>query len=100
MDGGFEMMRSPTSCAEPRCGKASQPGSRFCKDHAHDNSFMAARNFARRNDDVGKRYGRKEWLVFRAWLIGNRPICQRINKGVRCTNPSKVGHHIWSPRVR
>jgi len=46
-------------------------------------------------------YATARWKVFRGWCLRLNPICQRILKdGTQCRYPSKIGHHLWSPRVR
>jgi hypothetical protein len=95
------MMASPKACRERLCGKPSIAGERgFCKDHATHNTCAADRAERYKHDKVAKKYATSIWTVFRARMLRENPICQKINKGVRCTRPSKIGHHIWSPRTR
>ena len=84
------MMSSPKSCV--RCGAVSLPGTNCCALHQTP--------LKRNRDAVDQRYGHSEWYRFRKWMLAQFPVCQRINNGVRCMNPSKIGHHLWSPRVR
>jgi len=51
-------------------------------------------------DAVDRMYHHARWLVFRKWILAGRPICQRIDKGIRCTKASTLVHHLWSPRQR
>ena len=94
------MMRAPTSCAEPCCGKPSQRGSRFCPLHVESNSFKTNRNWAQRHDEVSKRYHRQPWISFRVAMLTQNPICQKIIDGEQCHAPARLVHHLWSPRVR
>jgi hypothetical protein len=96
------MMSAPKACRERLCGKASVAGGRgFCAAHVTSNSLNDARAFARKHDEVSKRYGREPWPSFRQTMIGQNPICQRIMKdGTQCRQPARVVHHLWSPRVR
>lgn len=96
------MISAPKACRERLCGKPSVAGGKgFCAEHVSSNSFADARNFQQRHDAVSKRYGREPWPSFRRVMLGQNPICQAIHKdGKQCTAPSKVVHHLWSPRVR
>lgn len=88
------MMSSPRSCREG-CGQPAVKDG-YCKNHQD----AAARTFKRIRDEIDKMYGRVRWFHFRGWILSGRPICQRINKGVRCNHASTLVHHLHSPRVR
>jgi hypothetical protein len=93
------MMSAPKACRE--CGRPSLQGEGFCADHKTRNSFTAARAERYKHDAVSQRYNTTLWRRFRMILIRQNPICTRILKdGAQCTRPSKVGHHLWSPRKR
>lgn len=95
------MLSCRRTCREPRCGQpASKAACGFCPEHAKNNSFMEHRAFQYRHDAVAKMYGTVRWTRFRTVLLAQNPICSRIIKGVQCTRPSRIGHHLISPRVR
>jgi len=54
----------------------------------------------REHDSVDLEYGRVRWLNFRSFILHRRPLCQKINKGIRCTRPARIVHHLISPRTR
>lgn len=89
------MISAPRACRERGCGQPSTKDG-YCAKHQE----AASRSVKRVRDDVDKMYGRVRWFVFRGWILAGRPICQRINKGIRCTNASTLVHHLFSPRVR
>jgi hypothetical protein len=94
------MLRSPTVCRERGCHDTNVRGSHWCAKHEQSNSFSAERNFERKNDAVTRMYWREPWPTFRKMLLAHNPLCQRINRGVQCTEPATLVHHLVSPRVR
>ena len=96
------MMAAPKACRESGCGKvAVADGLGFCADHRTTNSCASARAERYKHDKVSQMYATTRWKVFRGWVLRQNPICQAILKdGTQCRNPSKIGHHLWSPRVR
>jgi hypothetical protein len=90
-----DMMRAPTICSERGCQQTNVSGTHYCEKHQRADQ----RTFTRTRDEVDRMYGRVRWFVFRKWILAGRPICQRINKGVRCTNAATLVHHIYSPRT-
>jgi hypothetical protein len=98
------MLSAPRACREPGCGKiAERDGGGYCAAHKDVNSSLEARaafDRDRADDETRKLYATARWLTFRMWLIGQNPICQKINHWVRCTRPSRLVHHIHSPRLR
>lgn len=85
-------------CAQPGCTDVAEQGKDFCLKHQEDNyRKQAARDRVRHETD--KLYYRAPWLTFRVTIIRQNPICQRIVKGEQCRNPSRVVHHLISPRV-
>ena len=83
----------PSICRERGCGQPQVPPSHYCVKHQ-----QAATRTQRVHDDVDKMYQRTRWLRFRNWIHAQNPICQRINRGEQCRNPSKICHHLISPR--
>jgi hypothetical protein len=59
-------------------------------------AFVAKTNF-RENMPL---YNSKEWKTFRPLLISRNPVCQRINAGEQCRQPSTIAHHLIDPRIR
>jgi hypothetical protein len=46
-------------------------------------------------------YSRAPWPAFRLLMLGQNPICQRIQRdGKQCRNAATLVHHLLSPRVR
>jgi hypothetical protein len=45
-------------------------------------------------------YATTRWTNFRAWLLRQRPLCQRIDSGAVCFAKGKILHHLLSPRIR
>jgi len=88
------MLSSPRACR--KCGRAAT------KDgHCDAHQLASARGEKRIRDDIDRRYGREPWPSFRLAMLGQNPMCQRIQKdGTQCRQPARVVHHIWSPRVR
>ena len=79
---------------------------RACKQPAVRGTFYCAKHTEapppsqRVRDAVDKMYDTARWATFRAWMLMQNPICQRIVKGEQCHNPSSVVHHLISPRQR
>lgn len=98
------MLRCPTICAELGCHQPTQRGSRWCDKHQDANSFLESRrnfdNDRRTNDPIYKMYSREPWPRFRAIMLAQNPICQRIQNGAQCRNPAVLVHHLISPRAR
>jgi hypothetical protein len=95
------MLSSPKACRESGCGKVAVADARgYCLDHKRQNSCAAAGAERYKHDPVSKMYGRVRWTRFRTVLLAQNPLCQKINRGIRCTRPSCIGHHLQSPRVR
>jgi len=96
------MLASPKACRESGCGKtAVADGRGFCADHKTHNSCVTARAERYKHDAVSQMYATARWKVFRGWVLRQNPICCRILKdGTQCHKPSKIAHHLWSPRVR
>lgn len=96
------MQRCPVAC--PDCGRPSAPGSRFCESHLVNNSAARHRRdfnkFRREHDEIIRWYDKPYWRTFRNWLWRQNPICQRLEAGQPCRNPSKIAHHLVSPRQR
>jgi hypothetical protein len=96
------MFRAPVAC--PDCGQPSVRGARYCEKHVQNNAATTARREANtlrnRHDSVGGMYDRQPWPGFQARMIRNNVICQRLNRGVRCRNLSKIVHHLIGPRQR
>jgi len=90
------MLAAPKPCRV--CGKAVQ-GQNLCEACAKLPANQLGQN-KRVHDDVDRMYAQVRWLTFREFIIHQRPICQKINKGIRCTNPAKIVHHLISPRRR
>jgi hypothetical protein len=90
------MLAAPKPCRE--CGKASEQGRLFCKDHAAKHESFDSQH-RRKHDDVDLLYGRVRWINFREFILHRRPLCQKIIKGTPCRNPSRIIHHLISPRV-
>jgi hypothetical protein len=64
---------------------------KYCQKHLHDN--------ARSNQETDPCYLTSEWRKFTKWIQMKNCICQRINNGVRCMNPSTLTHHLISPKI-
>jgi len=46
-------------------------------------------------------YQRAPWPKFRATLLGQNVLCQKLDRGgAQCRNVSTLVHHLISPRVR
>ena len=50
-------------------------------------------------DNVDKLYDCSRWRKFSMLIRDMNPICQHVIKGVQCRYPSKLVHHLISPRV-
>ena len=100
------MFRCPSSCREPGCRQPSaRGGDGFCERHISSNSFVeATRQFDRerwKNDATYRVYHRAPWPQFRAMLLGQNVLCQKLDRdGAQCRNVSTLVHHLISPRVR
>lgn len=92
------MWSAPKSCNAAGCGKATVQGSRYCEAHAA--TSPPSRYGGRHKDAVDRLYDKAMWKRFRAWILAQRPICQRINKGERCRFTANTVHHLESPRSR
>lgn len=97
------MLSAPRACREPGCGKiAERDGGGYCAAHKDASSALEARrqfDRDRADEPTRKMYATVRWLTFRSMMLARRPICQRLIHGVRCTNPSRVIHHLFSPRT-
>lgn len=88
------MLSAPRACRN--CGRASTQGG-YCEQHQQ----ASARGDKRVRDDVDKRYTRAPWPSFRLTMLGQNPICQRLDRrGEQCNSPARLVHHLLSPRVR
>jgi hypothetical protein len=69
--------------------------------HPHaDMKVPTAKSTHRGHDDkVRHLYKTAQWLKFREQVKSCNPRCQRIINGEQCTQPSKLVHHIISPKV-
>lgn len=95
------MLSCPRTCRQAGCRQpAERDGSGFCKEHVGKNDQRDQRNFARRYDAVGRMYSTTRWTNFRAWILRQRPLCQRIVAGKPCLAVGKILHHLISPRQR
>src|SRR2546423_12174942 len=54
----------------------------------------------RDRDSMRPLYKTARWVKFAALVKNCNPQCQRTVNGQQCTQPSKVVHHLVSPRVR
>lgn len=96
------MFSAPKSCSD--CGQPSTRGSRYCEKHVVQNAAAATRrDYDQRraaNDEVWGMYQTPAWRGFRALMVRENVICQRLHNGVQCHNLSKIVHHLISPRQR
>jgi hypothetical protein len=95
----------PTACRTPRCaGYAYRGGRGYCADclknqQPNDNPALRYKTNDKKSE-VDLWYHRAPWQKFIKTLKALNPICQVIDaQGHRCTNPSKLGHHLESPFV-
>lgn len=96
------MLRCPTVCGEPGCSATNVRGSRYCIAHQVSNTAAVARkqfDADRADSEIRKMYNSTRWFAFRGMMLARRPICQKMIRGVRCTNPARVIHHLLSPRT-
>jgi hypothetical protein len=88
------MLSSPRACR--KCGKASVKEG-YCAEHQQ----ASARGEKRLLDAVDRMYHRQPWPAFRLVMLGQNPICQRLDKsGVQCREWASIVHHLVSPRKR
>lgn len=92
-------------CRERGCAERHNDISGYCEKHRANNSFLQARaqrDADRKKDDpVWKLYNSSAWRRLREAFFGyGNVICQRIENGKRCTRPTEILHHIFSPRER
>src|SRR5690242_3406757 len=71
------MWSAPQPCRT--CGRASERGSRYCKDHlqnaATDLAAQRARTDANREAPWRKWYSRAQWRNLRTLVLAKNPIC-------------------------
>lgn len=90
------MMRSPSVCREGGCPQKAEADSHYCAKHQ-----KADTRVRRVRDDVDRRYTRAPWPAFRLTMLGQNPICQRLDRrGEQCNAPARLVHHLLSPRER
>lgn len=52
-------------------------------------------------DAVDRLYRRQPWPAFRAVMLAQNPLCQRLDKnGAQCRERATIVHHLVSPRRR
>ena len=85
------MNRPPTAC---RCGVVN------CKDESHRNvGKKISDSYAVKSQrPFFKEYHCKRWRDLRDSLLTHNPLCQVIEKGVRCMRPASICHHLISPQ--
>jgi 5-methylcytosine-specific restriction endonuclease McrA len=62
----------------------------YCAKHLHNNP--------RSNKRADEAYDHN-WSKLSAWLRRRNAQCQKLTRGIRCTNLSQLVHHLVSPRV-
>jgi hypothetical protein len=90
-------LKPPRACKTPTCNGHAVAHDLCEKCLAERPAHVITKANFRENMPL---YNSKEWKSFRPLLIARNPICQRINADIRCTNPSKIVHHLQDPRVR
>ena len=64
------------------------------------NTPVAKSNRESYSDSMRPLYKTARWLKFAAMVKNCNPQCQRTVNGEQCTQPSKVVHHLVSPKIR
>lgn len=86
-------MTPPTACRAIYCAEhAVERG--YCVFHAKANPRVEKK--LDRNDRL---YHTKNWERFSALMRERNPICQAVIDGKQCRYPSKISHHLISPKV-
>jgi hypothetical protein len=79
------------------CGKASVGP--FCEEcQKSQPKTHPANSYAVKSQKAFfKEYHSKRWQDLRALLLRSNPVCQLIEEGKQCNQPSKYCHHLISP---
>jgi 5-methylcytosine-specific restriction endonuclease McrA len=89
------MQDRTTICRQTGCG-LPVTNAAYCSAHVRDNDTTKY-DKVRAKDSTRKMYWSARYRRFRDFLWVRNPTCQKINNGVRCTQPSNVLHHLVSP---
>lgn len=85
-------------CKQSGCANNVLDGT-YCSVHLKQNS-VTEYDKLRGDDPIRKLYWTARWQRFRAMLLNLNPLCQRLQPdGSACRNPSRIIHHLKSPKV-
>ena len=86
-------------CKQPACGNRTRNEKGYCDVHVHKNMTTDYQH-ERCKDIVDKLYGCARWYRLRRMVLEQNYQCQRFLGFEQCTKPSRVIHHLISPRER
>lgn len=81
----------PRYCLAPGCSRYAARPSAYCQEHKR---AIASNRTPR---PMEGQYNTAAYGRFRDSVMSCNPICQRIERGERCKNPSRILHHLKEP---
>jgi hypothetical protein len=84
-------------CRQPGCPEKTRNTNGYCAGHQQNNTSTARQVQWRQDNPL---YDTSRWRNLQHKIIVADCFCRRIIAGVRCDRPSKIVHHLVSPRQR